>query len=219
MINNLLSVPGALTLYTVTCGVDTLFSFYVFQMTSKLRIMSDEMKNLDINNYYHTIRDCLINYESLIKCRSIIETIYGPIILWTITTNAVVLCALIFQLSRLDSITIESLLRFLIYSASKITQTFLYGWSGTALTSQSEIFFDAVYSCKWTDCDKKQLKTSVLLLLCQKPIVIVACSISTVSVDMFIMVLNTSLSYFFLLKTMEEKTITKIYETVNNTLS
>lgn len=37
---------------------------------------------------------------------------------------------------QLDSITIESFLRFLIYSASKITQTFLYGWAGTALTSQ-----------------------------------------------------------------------------------
>lgn len=95
-------VVAGLTLYTVTCGVDALFSFYIFQMTSKLRIMSDEMKNLNTNNYYHTIRDCSINYENLSKCRNIIENIYGPIILWTITTNAIVLCALIFQLSRVS---------------------------------------------------------------------------------------------------------------------
>nr|AZQ24950.1 odorant receptor [Aphidius gifuensis] len=197
---------GSITLTATTCGTDASFPFYLFQMSANLRVMSDKLNNINSDdNYYEAIRECALKYESLIKCRGIIEKVYGPIIIWTIISNAVILCSLIFQMSKMESIGLGSLIVATLYASSKALQTFIYASAGTFLTSESENFIDAIYACNWTLSSKQKFRTSILILLSQKPMIITACSLTVVSVDMFVAVLNTSISYFFLLKTMETK--------------
>nr|QNL14971.1 olfactory receptor 27 [Aulacocentrum confusum] len=194
-------------LFCVTTGVDSLFLFYIFQMMSQLRAMSNRLDILTMHDdYVKVIADCVLKYQKLMRCRDILESIYGPIILWMLLTSAVVLCALTFQISQVEHVTAGHILLFVGYTGSKMLQTYLYAWGGSILTSASEELEESIYATDWPGSGKLRFMTSILIMLSQKPLVLTACSYTVVSVDMFAMVMNTTVSYFFLLQTMDEKT-------------
>lgn len=89
------------SLIVITSGVDSLFIYYIFHLIGMVREISyliSSLKNQD--NIEATIKQCILKYELLLKCRDKIEIIFGPIILWSMKTNSFTLCASIFQLSN-----------------------------------------------------------------------------------------------------------------------
>ncbi|XP_053593396.1 odorant receptor 47a-like [Microplitis demolitor] len=94
-----------LSVICITVGVDNLYTHYVFQMIGFLRVIAYRMINFNEQNKESSeivVRECMSQYETLINCRNKLQKIYGPIILWTMGTNAIILCAVIFQLSQSD---------------------------------------------------------------------------------------------------------------------
>lgn len=90
-----------MTLICATAGVDSLFILYVFQMIGQLRELSYRMSYTDwSSDNEDVLRKCMIQYTILMRCRDILQKIYGPIILWMMGTNAIILCAVIFQLAE-----------------------------------------------------------------------------------------------------------------------
>ncbi|XP_034934798.1 uncharacterized protein [Chelonus insularis] len=79
----------------------------------------------------------------------------------------------------------------------------MYSWSGTHLTMESEEYMNAIYSANWYG--DKHFMTAVVIMLQQKPLILTACNFSNVTIDIFTKILNTTISYYFLLKTLEEK--------------
>ncbi|XP_011307601.1 uncharacterized protein [Fopius arisanus] len=69
-------------------------------------------------------------------------------------------------------------------------------------SSQSDEYREAIYQVDWFS--KKSVMTSVIIMLSQKPLKLTACKFFVVSVEMFVMILQTTISYFFLLKTLDE---------------
>lgn len=88
------------SIISVTASIDSLFVYYVFQIIGMIRDISHHMSCFNEENSEATIRHCVLQYEILIECRRKIEKVYGPIILWSMGTNAIILCAVIFQLSH-----------------------------------------------------------------------------------------------------------------------
>ncbi|KAK0161660.1 hypothetical protein PV327_008079 [Microctonus hyperodae] len=81
------------SLIAITSSVEPLFTLYVIQMIGCLRVLSYQMLHIDeSNNSERVIRESVIQYEILLKCRNIVQKIFGPIILWMIITSAVILC-------------------------------------------------------------------------------------------------------------------------------
>ncbi|KAI4473436.1 hypothetical protein M0804_015351 [Polistes exclamans] len=82
-----------------TGGVDSSYGFYIFQMIGLMRAMSFECKNAFKSSYElkNILHNCIKKQVRLLRCRDIIQQIYGPIVLDLMLTNAIVLCALIFQ--------------------------------------------------------------------------------------------------------------------------
>lgn len=98
-----------LSVICITVGVDNLYTHYVFQMIGFLRVIAYRMINFNEQNKESSeivVRECMSQYETLINCRNKLQKIYGPIILWTMGTNAIILCAVIFQLSQVKNIVI-----------------------------------------------------------------------------------------------------------------
>ncbi|XP_014298177.2 odorant receptor 13a-like [Microplitis demolitor] len=202
-LNYIFETLASLILFFVTASVDSLFTLYVFQMVGLLREISYCITRLDEKNVDKdsVICKCITQYEKLMRCREILEKIYGPVILWIMTTNAVVLCTLLFQISQMKSISVTRGLLFTTYITLKMIQTFMYAWSGSCLTDESENYKDAVYAAHWYG--NKRFMTSVIIMLAQRPLTLTACNFSTVSLKIFVMVLNTTVSYFFLLQTLD----------------
>lgn len=100
-IHYIFEILASLTLFFVTTSVDSLFTFYIFQMIGQLREISYCITNInDGDDEKKAVCKCLTQFEKILKCREILEKIYGPIILWIMTTNAIVLCTLLFQISQ-----------------------------------------------------------------------------------------------------------------------
>ncbi|XP_034934701.1 odorant receptor 33b-like [Chelonus insularis] len=188
--------------FCVNAAVDSLYSFYVFQITGLIREISFTISNIDPNDkFVRTIRQCISKFDKMIKCRNKVERIYGPIIIWLMVSNAAVLCTTIFQLTHIKSLSIGRLIVVFAYVNLKLSQTFLYGWAGTQVTNESENLREATYSCNWIGTPK--LSSAICLMLVQKPLKLMALNFFVVSVDMFAKIVNTTVSYYFLLKTFE----------------
>ncbi|CAD6214714.1 GSCOCT00004190001.3-RA-CDS, partial [Cotesia congregata] len=194
------------SLFCITSSVDSLFLFYIFQIIGQLREMGYCITHRD---GYHekgkdfVIRRAVYQYQILIRAKQIIEKIYGPIILWIMCTNAVIMCVFIFQFMQMKNLPLVRLMIIFTYILSKVLQTFIYAWSGTCLTAESEDYRRAVYNIDWYG--NKKIMSSIIIMMAQKPMIVTALNFSTVTVDIFIMVMKTTISYFFLLQTLEEK--------------
>ncbi|KAI4493119.1 hypothetical protein M0802_009669 [Mischocyttarus mexicanus] len=91
-----------------------------------------------------------------------------------------------------------------LYGLLKMTQAFIYSWYGNILAVESDTYRRNVYCCGWYEDGNIELMKDVLFILAQKPIVLTACHFFHISLDLFVKILNTSLSYYFLLQTIDE---------------
>lgn len=147
----------------VTGGVDSSYGFYLFQMIGLFRAMSFECKNAFKSSYEfkNILHNCIKKQVRLLRCRDIIQQIYGPIVLDLMLTNAIVLCALIFQAFQVKNqmllfclicynlnvmksmilfvkteMTAGKMLLFVIYGLLKTIQAFMYSWYGSIVASE-----------------------------------------------------------------------------------
>ncbi|XP_043498667.1 uncharacterized protein LOC122521967 [Polistes fuscatus] len=192
----------------VTSGVDTAYGFYIFQMVGILRFMSLECEKIGKSSDELDIillRNCIEKEILLLRCRDIIQNVYGPVVLNLIVSSVVVLCGLIFQVLQVQEISVGKAVVTIFYGIVKMSQAFMYSWYGSILVTESEAFKRNVYCSKWYQYQKIQLMKSVLLILAQKPIVLTACHFFYISLDLFVKVNNythciiyqISLYYYF----------------------
>lgn len=59
---------------------------------------------------------------------------------------------------------------------------------------QKEMFREAIYASDWPGSGEKRLMTDVLVMMTYKPFVLRACSLSNISIDMFVTVSPTRTS-------------------------
>ncbi|XP_011307735.1 uncharacterized protein [Fopius arisanus] len=199
-ITYLLESLTALSCCHVTSGVDNLYLFWIFQTTGQLRAMSYRLHHIrDGDNYDDILKDNIIQYGTLMRIRNQLENIYGPIIIFCNGSAAVLLCTLIFQLSKASSLTKIQIARFTLYAFGKIFQVYLFTWPGTFLAAESENYLRSVYLSDWIN--HPSCTSFVMTTLAQKPLTMKACHVSVVSVEMFAKMIQTTVSYSLLLKT------------------
>nr|AQN78470.1 olfactory receptor 68 [Meteorus pulchricornis] len=118
-------------------SIDSLFMMYGFQMGAQFREMSHRIMHVDkTDDVRKIIPECVAQHQAMMRCRDIIQTIFGPILLWVMTTNAISLCSMMFQLSQMKSISIPTILTFGTYITAKTLQAFTYAYTGMILTSE-----------------------------------------------------------------------------------
>ncbi|XP_018347643.1 PREDICTED: odorant receptor 94a-like [Trachymyrmex septentrionalis] len=197
--------PGLMTLISIiTCAVDSTFGYYVYQFSSTLSAMISTLINpLSTEKFSDLLRTCAVKHQKLLQCRNTLEHVYGPIVFWHVVTNAVLLCFLIYDFTSLSVLNFETVSASMSYAGVKLLQTFMYTWYGTFLTNAGEEFRKAIYFSRWLnsnlDC---HVRTNIILMLMQKPMTINAV-FSPVNVTMFTNFVNTTMSYFFLLQSLE----------------
>ncbi|XP_053593399.1 uncharacterized protein LOC128667457 [Microplitis demolitor] len=191
-----------ISIVLITSSVDSLYTYYIFQIIGMLREISYRISIFDEKDSESIIRQCVDKYDILTQCCGKIEKVYGPIILWTMNVNAIVLCAVIFQLSHAKSIPFISMVLCIAHACLKLTQVFIFAWAGSLLTTESEKFRDTIYASRWLG--NNRLKSSIIIMLSQKPLILTACNLLYVTIDMFVKVINTTISYYLLLKTFEQ---------------
>lgn len=89
---------AAVMMIVTGCGMDSLFSLYIFQMVGQLRVMGFRIMAIDEkSDYKSVIRENVLQYEILLEAKKILEQIYGPIVGWTMVINAIIICSQMFE--------------------------------------------------------------------------------------------------------------------------
>lgn len=82
-------------------SVDALFSFYTFQISSILHAISARLTNPQPDEVFSVVlKTCTEIYCQLLHSARLLADVYGIIILRMVLTNAVLMCALIFEASH-----------------------------------------------------------------------------------------------------------------------
>ncbi|NP_001177708.1 odorant receptor 241 [Nasonia vitripennis] len=203
-----LEVSGAASLWTVTVGVDCVFGLYALQVCGELRILAKKFRELRATeNYREKLHDCIQRHHVLINAKNKLDNIFGLISIWLAISGALVLCSLIFQVTELLK-TNNSYLRaahLCAYLLPKFLQIFTYAWYGNLIAEESGACLDAMYGSHWTDSCDKNFKSDILIVLAQEPLALVAMGCMVIQLDMFTKIVKTSVSYFFLLRTLNEE--------------
>ncbi|XP_043279507.1 odorant receptor 4-like [Venturia canescens] len=196
-------IYAGVSLYIFTSLIDGLFGYYIFQITGQLRTLAHRIRNFNCSdNYRKVISECIKRHYILTKCQKHLEQIYVPMVLWMLVANALVMCALMYQATQVPPSKMALIVGYVIM---KSMQTLVYGWFGTSLEIENDMFRESIYASDWPGSGEKRLMTDVLIMMSYKPLVLKACSLSNISIDMFVAVSNTAISYFFLLRTLEDK--------------
>ncbi|XP_011635917.1 odorant receptor 9a-like [Pogonomyrmex barbatus] len=179
-------------------SIDCAFGFYIYLLASTMRAMTFRLTNpLATEKYSDVLRICVAKHQKLIQYRDTLKRIYSVIILWHIVTNAVLLCALIYEALQLSDITIRIIFNIISYAVVKFLQTFTYAWYGTVITNADENFRNGIYFSEWPNFGlNRHMRTNILLIMMQKPMIIKVFSVS-VDVLIFTNFVNTTMSYFF----------------------
>ncbi|XP_020291212.1 putative odorant receptor 71a [Pseudomyrmex gracilis] len=187
-------------------SVDALFGFYAFQISSMLRAMRHNLTNPRPKDVFaNVLRECVQTHRQIVKCSRILEDVWGLIILRMVIANAVLLCTLIFE-AMLTEMTVSRVFLFASYIGLKLVQTFTYAWFGSFVTSASEHFREGIYFSEWLNVSlDRHVRTNVIVTMMQKPITLKALKLSSVNVNMFTNMMNTAMSYFFLLQSLDER--------------
>ncbi|XP_011687019.1 PREDICTED: uncharacterized protein LOC105449463 [Wasmannia auropunctata] len=187
-------------------SVENVFGFYVYQFSSTMRAMTFKLMNPPhTENFSDLLRTCLAKHQKLLQCCNTLEHIFGPIIFWHIGTNAVMLCASLYEMLSLPNLNFNNVSEFLTYALVKLLQTYIYTWYGTVLTSASEDFRKGVYFGEWFKSGlNRQMRTNVIMMLMQKPMIINAFYFP-IDITIFTSFVNAAMSYFFLLQSVGNK--------------
>lgn len=81
-------------------SVDSLFGYYAFQISSILRAMSTRLANPQSREAFtKVLGTCVQTHHRLLRCSRMLSDVWGLIIIRMLFTNAILMCALIFEAS------------------------------------------------------------------------------------------------------------------------
>nr|XP_033342114.1 uncharacterized protein LOC117229634 [Megalopta genalis] len=193
----------------ISCGVDAFFTMCAFRVCSVLRAMAVELEELakrsnDMETHRLLLRKCIDRHATLIKCQVVMQEVYGPVVLSFTLTNALGMCSMIFEIFQVGEIPIGRIIIVGIHFFSKVIQTVVYVWPGTMITYENEAFRDEISFNNWYERSDARNGKLCVTILSQRLMVLRAYNILEVTLDLFAKIMNTTISYYFLLATLEE---------------
>ncbi|XP_063975399.1 odorant receptor 33b-like [Diachasmimorpha longicaudata] len=186
---------------STSLGDDCFFGLVVFQMCTILNVLSNRVKNAKENNeLFTTLRECIDKHCQLMDFAHRLEPIYALIVLPQRVTDAIVICATIYQIHEISGFDVSQILLYSSWLAVKYLQLLTTAWYGSMLITESEKLSTTIYSCNWPDFYNKKFMTNVIHVLQQKSIMINVYGFFVISIPMASTVIRASFSYFFLLQ-------------------
>ncbi|NP_001177596.1 odorant receptor 248 [Nasonia vitripennis] len=192
-------------LWTVAVGTDNLFSLYCLHIVGELKLLSSRFRNLKSSkNYRKDMKDCIQSHMLLMKTFLKLQKVFGFVVMWFAITCALCLCSLVFQAVEMDKVSVMRVFYLFNHSFVKLLQAYLYTWCGNIITVESEICLNAAYEAHWSDSGDKRFMKDILTVVLQRPMVFKANKFMELRMELFLKIVNTSVSYFFLLRTLDD---------------
>ncbi|KAK0178900.1 hypothetical protein PV327_007741 [Microctonus hyperodae] len=191
---------------------DTLFAQLTTHVSLQLQVLANELKET-INNSDHLDNDrgmikklgnIAAKYQQLFMFTRLIETLFNPIIFFTVLSNAMNLCTSIYRMDQeITDGNWNEVFKQILYIMSLSMQTAVFCMFTESLAESSTMISDTIYQSKWMNCDQKSKMTLLIIMIrAQKEFKCTAYGIIDLNHNQMKQIANTTVSYFMLLRSM-----------------
>ncbi|XP_044013915.1 uncharacterized protein LOC122856285 [Aphidius gifuensis] len=180
-------------MYLEACGLVEISAQMFAKVTSYIYYRNDL---LELHNILDTFMDEHIKDDKLASVMIVPLLVFSKKL-----TIPIIICAYAIMM---ETITGQQIAWISIYIWYKLLQAFLYARMGEEIFIANTKFQLAVYNSGWECFNIKSYSYFINMLLIQKPMYLEACGLVEISAQMFAKIINTSMSYFFLLQTLNQ---------------
>nr|AXF48769.1 odorant receptors OR13 [Lobesia botrana] len=178
-------------------------------LDNKLRTITDKDQKrrptgAPIDNSIMKLKNSIIHYDELGKFCDTIESVFSMTLFVQFSMASCIICVVLFRF------TLPAPWQYFIFLGSymfiMIIQILVPCWFGTRIQDKSQLLSHAVYSCDW--CAKSRYFKSSLRLFVEranKPLSITAGKMFPLSLTTFTSIMNSSYSFFTLLRHMQSR--------------
>ncbi|XP_060520306.1 odorant receptor 4-like isoform X5 [Cylas formicarius] len=150
---------------------------------------------------------CMHHYSMILRFLKTTEKVFGKIYFGQLFASTTALCMDLFLLSLTEPKTFE-FFYLVVYLLAVANLLLVPCWFSTEMTRKSENIPFAAYSCDWVDSSNSFKKELIFFIRrAQRPLKFYAVDFFEISVETFVKIIRTSLSYYAVLNNlnMEEK--------------
>ncbi|CAO1422834.1 unnamed protein product [Diamesa serratosioi] len=192
----------------VAIGIESIMYCLIILIAMQFDILKIELSE------FKDSKDCpgLENMKKLIDRQNLLielcgklETIFAPSLCVFITGSSFNICLLCFQLSV--DFELMHHIKFGIHLCAALLQLWLLFMYGQSLIDSSSSLSDGIYESKWYESENQQIKKGILLIMlrAQSPSKLTSLKFTSISLLHFGSILNSSYSYYTLLRTLYDQ--------------
>ncbi|XP_052566396.1 odorant receptor 63a-like [Culex pipiens pallens] len=189
-------------------GLYVLLTMHLVTMFSSLNLIIKEASNVDFNDVEKQffLHECIKHHTRALKFLGGINQIFSPVLVAQVFTSTSIICVIAFHTSANASERDSQTLVMILYLIAAFYQLLQFCWYGQRVQNESLQLPNSVYECDWYKCSKK-FKTTlhILLLDVQKTVDISAYNMFVMSLETYLSIVKTAVSYFTALQTLTEE--------------
>nr|WEG72128.1 odorant-receptor-34 [Grapholita molesta] len=206
-------------LFNIT--IDTFIIGVIIYAIAQLDILDDNLRRVadkkpkvtQANDFIHRmekddsiakLNDSIVHYDVLGQFCDLVQDVFSIILFVQFSVASCIICVVLFRF------TLPAPWQYFIFLGSymfiMIIQILVPSWFGTRIQDKSQLLSQAVYDCDWT-AETHYFKSSLRLFVerANKPLSITAGKMFPLSLTTFTSVINSSYSFFTLLRHMQSR--------------
>ncbi|XP_060520303.1 odorant receptor 4-like isoform X2 [Cylas formicarius] len=183
------------------------FAHFVGLQCDLLCLRLEAIRIGDYQEQKEKLVNCVHHYRLILKFLKTTEKVFGKIYFGQLFASTTALCMDLFLLSLTEPKTFE-FFYLVVYLLAVANLLLVPCWFSTEMTRKSENIPFAAYSCDWVDSSNSFKKELIFFIRrAQRPLKFYAVDFFEISVETFVKIIRTSLSYYAVLNNlnMEEK--------------
>ncbi|PSN46090.1 Odorant receptor 63 [Blattella germanica] len=174
----------------------------------KIKFLDPSEEELDAEEddlMVQNLKVCIKYHQDLLGFAAALEAHVSPFVFMQMFVYFTFLCMNIFAISLVPVASME-FMEQLLFIICITCLLLILSWYGNELKLKSMDVAKAAYDCDWLNGPLEFKKSLVTLILrAQKPVILTALKFFTVDLNLFIVVMKTSYSYYQVLHTMYSK--------------
>ncbi|XP_031841956.2 odorant receptor 82a [Nomia melanderi] len=197
-------VPASTLLTIGATGADSLLVTLTFHLCSQLSILSQRIRNIDIEPQKHLLkmRALVDRHTELLRLAAILAKTFSTLMFVQTLGLIFSLCIVIYQLLMTsESGEDVNTIHFIIYSCAVILLAFCYCFLGECLIMESSEIQLSCYFTNWYDLPEEYARS---LMFCiarsQKPLYLTAGKFYVFSLETFGTIMKASMAYLSVMK-------------------
>ncbi|XP_076623206.1 odorant receptor 82a [Colletes latitarsis] len=197
-------IPISMVLTIGATGADSLLVTLTFHLCSQLSILSQRVRNIDIepHKYFPKMRILIERHTELLRLANILAEAFSSLMFVQTLGLIFSLCIVAYQLLMTsESGEDMNTIHFVIYSCAVVLLAFCYCFLGECLIAESSEMQMACYFTNWYDLPDEYAKSLMFSIArSQKPSYLTAGKFYVFSLETFGTIMKASMAYLSVLR-------------------